>query len=151
MLVTKKTLSNLGSQINDSKGSKVSDFAKKQMERMGWKEGQGLGKNKDGITSHIKVSKKLETTGLGLDESKKEIQSKTEHWWHDDFTQHLNQFKIKNVKSKKKKRKLEEEQSAANESSKGPPSYDELFEATGGARLGMRARAKQSGKHKRTE
>ena len=30
-------------------------------------------------------------------------------------------------------------------------SYEDLFAATGGARLGMRARAKQSGKLKRTE
>jgi hypothetical protein len=32
-----------------------------------------------------------------------------------------------------------------------PPSFDELFAATGGARLGMRARANQKGKLLRTQ
>lgn len=183
----------MGSQINDTKGSKVSDFARKHMEKMGWKDGEGLGKEKQGLKSHIKVVKKLESSGLGLDESTKVLQSQTEHWWHDDFSNHLKQFKIgnksidsisksKSNKKKKNKRKLDETLSSTtyddddkvndletddkNSSSKkskkkskvttdlpssGPPSYEELFKATGGARLGMRARAKQDGKHKRTE
>jgi hypothetical protein len=72
----------------------------RKMKKMGWKEGQGLGINKDGITSYITVSKKLETSDVGLDESKKEVNDKTENYWHDDFSNHLNQFKIKNTKSK---------------------------------------------------
>ena len=42
MLVTNKTLSRMGAKVNESKGSKISDFALKQMEKMGWKEGEGL-------------------------------------------------------------------------------------------------------------
>lgn len=84
-----------------------------------------------------------------------------EHWWHNDFASNLKQFKVKGVKiikSKKKysKRKVEnsDETSALSSAStelSSPPSFDELFEATGGARLGMRARANQKGKIARTE
>lgn len=32
---------------------------------MGWKEGEGLGASKQGITEHIKVKKKFENWGVG--------------------------------------------------------------------------------------
>lgn len=32
-------------------------FAKKQLEKWGWKEGEGLGRNKDGMNNYIKTSK----------------------------------------------------------------------------------------------
>ena len=38
MIVTRKTLDDLGSKMNDSAGSKISDFARKQMEKYGWTE-----------------------------------------------------------------------------------------------------------------
>jgi len=47
------------------------------------------------------------------------------------------------------KRKKRDKQNPAEPS--GPPSFEELFKATGGARLGMRARADQQGKWIRTE
>jgi hypothetical protein len=34
------------------------------MEKFGWKEGQGLGKNEDGISDHIKAKKREENTGV---------------------------------------------------------------------------------------
>ncbi len=49
--------------------------------------------------------------------------------------------------SKKKKRKAD----AIEDESKNTPTFEELFAATGGARLGMRARANQNGKIQRTE
>jgi len=162
MLLTKKTISALGSDIKDAKGSKISSFAKKQMEKMGWIEGQGLGKNSDGLTSHIKVSKKEESTGLGLDTDKSEKISATENWWHDDFASSLASFKPKVDKKKKDKDKKKDKKKDKDETKEekkkrklaeitSPPSYEELFAATGGARLGMRARAKQTGKLLRTE
>ncbi|XP_031493560.1 G-patch domain-containing protein 1 [Nymphaea colorata] len=39
------------------------------MKQMGWEEGEGLGKEKQGIKGHIKVSKKQDTTGIGLDKA----------------------------------------------------------------------------------
>lgn len=158
MLLTKKTISALGSDIKDANGSKISNFAKKQMEKMGWVEGQGLGKNSDGSTTHIKVTKKEESSGLGLDKETSEKLSATEHWWHDDFASTLAAFKPKGLKEDKKKDKKKEKKEKRKEEKKkrkleasSPPSYEELFAATGGARLGMRARAKQTGKLLRTE
>lgn len=37
------------------------------MKEMGWEEGQGLGKHKQGIKEHVKVKKKQDTTGVGVD------------------------------------------------------------------------------------
>ncbi|KAF9330115.1 G patch domain-containing protein 4 [Linnemannia elongata] len=40
-------------------------FAEKQLAKFGWKSGDGLGKNKDGIKKSISVTKKNDTKGLG--------------------------------------------------------------------------------------
>ncbi|KAG6542823.1 hypothetical protein Mapa_015727 [Marchantia paleacea] len=37
------------------------------MQQMGWEEGHGLGKDLQGMKSHIRVSKKSDTSGIGLD------------------------------------------------------------------------------------
>ncbi|BBN09636.1 Pin2-interacting protein X1 [Marchantia polymorpha subsp. ruderalis] len=37
------------------------------MQQMGWEEGNGLGKDLQGMKSHIRVSKKSDTSGIGLD------------------------------------------------------------------------------------
>eukprot|EP00270_Netrium_digitus_P006985 TRINITY_DN2018_c0_g1_i9.p1 TRINITY_DN2018_c0_g1~~TRINITY_DN2018_c0_g1_i9.p1 ORF type:complete len:574 (+),score=189.70 TRINITY_DN2018_c0_g1_i9:40-1722(+) len=41
------------------------------MKQMGWEEGKGLGKNKQGIVSHLRVTKKADYGGLGVDEERK--------------------------------------------------------------------------------
>jgi len=38
MIVTKKTIDKLAYVMNDASGSKVSDFARKQLEKFGWSE-----------------------------------------------------------------------------------------------------------------
>ena len=38
-------------------------FGYKMLAKMGWNSGKGLGANQDGITSHIKVSQKLNNHG----------------------------------------------------------------------------------------
>jgi Pin2-interacting protein X1 len=135
----------MGTQMNNNSASKPSAFALKHMQKMGWEEGKGLGKNEDGISKFIHVEKKLDASGVGLDEVvKSEVK---ENWWHDAYSSNLKLFtsKISGTK-KRKKSKISREID-----SKNAPSYDDLFAATGGARLGMRARAEQKGKHKRTE
>ncbi|CAN6481101.1 unnamed protein product [Victoria cruziana] len=39
------------------------------MKQMGWEEGEGLGKEKQGIKGHIKVYQKQDTAGVGLDKA----------------------------------------------------------------------------------
>jgi Pin2-interacting protein X1 len=154
MLVTKKTADKLGGLINDGAGSAVSNFARRQMEKMGWSEGKGLGKNEDGIAKHIKVAKREDAAGLGTEAVKAEAVNASETWWHDDFSHHLKKFGLSKTNGKKssKKRNLSvADDSEKNVEGSAMPSYAELFAATGGARLGMRARAKQPGKHARTE
>ena len=139
MLMTKKTTEKRGLSIYDGAGSTISNFAKRQMEKMGYVEGQGLGKSNQGLTKHIKAVKKDDNAGLGIQE--KSYEEAPENWWHDAFSKQLQTFTSK----KKKKNKLNDAVVEA------PPTYDELFAATGGARLGMRARASQKGKIMRTE
>ncbi len=35
--------------------------------KMGWTEGKGLGSNEDGTTEHVKVQKKMDNKGIGVD------------------------------------------------------------------------------------
>ncbi|WP_411023685.1 G patch domain-containing protein, partial [Salmonella sp. s51228] len=42
-------------------------FGYKMLEKMGWREGEGLGISKTGITKHISVSVKSDNKGLGAD------------------------------------------------------------------------------------
>lgn len=96
------------------------------------------------MQNYIKVKKKEESSGLGLDEAAQVAISSTENWWHDSFAENLKSFKLKKKKGKKKAKKDSDEETKQ-------PTFDELFLATGGARLGMRARANQTGKLLRTE
>lgn len=155
MLLTKKTIAKMGSEMNQVSAAKPSAFALKQMEKMGWKEGQGLGKDETGIVKHIAVKKREENLGLGGDAP--EVSALPEHWWHDAFSANLNAMKskMKDKKSKKDKKDKKDKKGKKDKKDKpvidAPPTYEELFKATGGARLGMRARADQKGKLKRTE
>ena len=42
-----------------------SSFGRKMLEKLGWKEGEGLGKNKDGMKEHIRAKQRKEGLGLG--------------------------------------------------------------------------------------
>ncbi|XP_030370021.1 G patch domain-containing protein 4 [Scaptodrosophila lebanonensis] len=53
------------------------DFAKKILGKYGWKEGDGLGRNNDGITVPLKANLKFDNAGLGVDHSKEF----NDHWW----------------------------------------------------------------------
>lgn len=47
-------------------GSSASDFARRQLEKYGWQEGDGLGKERHGIREPIKVQKKNNQLGVGF-------------------------------------------------------------------------------------
>lgn len=158
-LLSKKRIDKLGSTINEAVGSKISSFARKHMEKMGWVEGSGLGKNKDGITSHIKVSTRLDNAGLISTTEKEETTQESAEWWHQEFHKNSIKFIEKSSKKKKKKQKEDAKESKKRKRDKCEvedktlviPSFDDLFKATGGVRLGMRARTSQIGKIRRTE
>ena len=137
----------MGSQMNNLSSSKPSKFALQQMEKMGWKEGQGLGKDSNGITKSISVKKREDNAGLGVEKQVEE--SLGENWWHDAFSANLKSFASKLDKKSDKKRKRQRGEDV--QENQAAPSYEDLFKATGGKRLGMRARADQPGKIKRTE
>lgn len=42
-----------------------SSFGHKMMAKMGWTEGKGLGKKNTGVVENVKVSKKIDNSGLG--------------------------------------------------------------------------------------
>ncbi|KAL7051116.1 hypothetical protein ACKWTF_004336 [Chironomus riparius] len=58
------------------------NFGKKIMERYGYKEGDGLGKNQNGIVEPIKANFKFDNTGLGDKGPVKE-----DHWWERVFNE----------------------------------------------------------------
>ena len=102
MVMTNKTISRMGAKINEAKGSKISNFARKQMEKMGWKEGEGLGKDSTGIQTHVKAVKREDTLGLGAENVEtKVLESVTDTWWAGAFDRAVQ--KSKERKSKKVK------------------------------------------------
>ncbi|KAJ6640817.1 G patch domain-containing protein 4 [Pseudolycoriella hygida] len=57
------------------------DFAKSILEKYGWNEGEGIGKNSDGIVKPIKASLKFNTAGLGHNRA----DEFNNHWWEKAF------------------------------------------------------------------
>ena len=119
---------------------------------MGWIAGQGLGKDKQGMKSHIKVKQRAEDEGIGHEKVK--VEQASSHWWQgavNDTLAKLNQSgtSSSNKKSKKKKSKKKSKKSKVVEIK--TYTDEELFIATGGARFGMRAQRKQEGKWARAE
>ena len=99
LLVTNKTLSRMGAKVNEAKGSKVSEFARRQMEKMGWKEGEGLGKDSTGIQTHVKAIKREDSLGLGAENSdSKVIESVTDTWWAGAFDRAVKKSKERKEK-----------------------------------------------------
>lgn len=87
----------------------MSSFAEKMMKKQGWKEGQGLGKDQQGISKAIKPSLKFDTAGIGHDQAKEF----TNNWWDLAYKKAANKIEVTEtsdqveVKSKKRKRKKE--------------------------------------------
>merc|ERR1712243_454624 len=65
------------------------------MKKMGWKEGDGLGKNLDGIVEPIKAKKKLNSNGLGF--------TKNSHSFSNDFYEAKLDAMLKEKKKRKKR------------------------------------------------
>ncbi|XP_059476373.1 G patch domain-containing protein 4 [Neocloeon triangulifer] len=91
------------------------DFAKAQLEKYGWKEGEGLGAQKTGISKAIRPGLKRDRMGLGADPA----EEFTNNWWnkaYDKAAQNVeisvndakDSVKVKTVKKKAKKKAKEE-------------------------------------------
>ncbi|KAF9103454.1 G patch domain-containing protein 4 [Mortierella sp. GBA35] len=64
-------------------------FAEKQLAKFGWKSGDGLGKNKDGIKKSISVTKKNDTKGLGGKLDKWDFA-----WWDHVFNKSVSNIQV---------------------------------------------------------
>ena len=88
-----------------------SAFGAKILEKFGWKEGEGLGKSKNGITEAIQIKRREENMGLG--KTKKEVMW-NDKWWEQSYNNILKDIKpLHNEKKEKnKERKNSEDKSA---------------------------------------
>lgn len=79
------------------------------MEKYGWKPGMGLGKDNSGIAEHIRVSKKANKRGIGMDSAKT-----FEPWWEKLYNktaqQSINGSKKDDSSSTKEKEKEKKEE-----------------------------------------
>ncbi|KAG8234299.1 hypothetical protein J437_LFUL014461 [Ladona fulva] len=66
------------------------DFARGLLEKYGWTEGKGLGKNETGISEALKPSLKFDTTGIGHDHS----DQFTFKWWEIAFNNAANRIEV---------------------------------------------------------
>ena len=139
-----------------------SDFAKRQLERMGWKQGNGLGKDRQGRAAPIIVKQRSDVTGgLGIEKEKvRQVQQTIQdEWWKDALGDTLSKLCDKKEKKKKRKRgtiadskNSEEHTNTETIQRKKVFTDEELFIATGGARFGMRAgKTRNQAKWRRTE
>jgi G-patch domain len=127
--------------------SSSSSFAQRQLEKMGWSAGTGLGKKRNGVTTHIVIQKREESVGLGSDKEAAaiKIREQSSEWWKDALGDTLAKLGGSADKKTSSKRK--------SSSSKRKAVTDaDLFQATGGARFGMRAgKTRNLAKWRRTE
>lgn len=73
------------------------DFARKLLEKQGWKEGSGLGKHGQGIAKPITAQQNKNEEGLGF---KKDS---FEPWWEDLYNQAAGKVEAKVKKDKRKR------------------------------------------------
>ena len=145
LLVGRKMRENNQQNFREHVSAPTSDFAKKQLEKMGWSEGTGLGKKRDGMTTHIRVKKRKDNVGLGGSE-KPDVEAVlgNSEWWKDSLGSTLARLgsKKKQKLSKKDKKKDKKDTSKiSRKENKASKKFtdEELFAATGGTRFGMRA------------
>jgi Pin2-interacting protein X1 len=154
----------LGAVLNESATtfspallSSDKSFAKRQLEKMGWTEGTGLGKRRDGMKEHVKIKQREDEMGLGREKMK--AQEVADVWWKDSAGDTLARLQKKKNSAKddkgKKKKSKKKKKNDKKEKIKRHFTDEELFAACGGARFGStsgaRANRSQHGKWKRSE
>ena len=134
--------------MNESVATGPNEFARKQLEKLGWKEGTGLGKNRDGRAEHIRVTKRRDGQAIGAASTEIDPVVTGDQWWKSSVGNTLARLAAAKKQKKSKKSKKEEKKKKKR---KLEYTDEELFEATGGARFGMRAQTQQRGKWNRAE
>ena len=147
-LVGRKHKAKLGADLNESVATGPNEFARKQLEKLGWKEGTGLGKNRDGRAEHIRVTKRRDGQAIGAASTEIDPVVTGDQWWKSSVGNTLARLAAAKKQKKSKKSKKEEKKKKKR---KLEYTDEELFEATGGARFGMRAQTQQKGKWNRAE
>ncbi|XP_017492081.1 PREDICTED: G patch domain-containing protein 4 [Rhagoletis zephyria] len=72
------------------------DFARRILNKYGWKEGEGLGKHSDGIVKPLKASMKFDHAGLGSDQAASDFNN---HWWERVFNEAATNVEVKSDKN----------------------------------------------------
>lgn len=68
------------------------DFARKILSKYGWKDGDGLGKNNNGIAKPLKATLKFDSSGFGADQAAADFNN---HWWERVFNEAANNVDVK--------------------------------------------------------
>ena len=154
-ILARKTINKMGGVLNESVADTSMDFGRKMLAKFGWSEGKGLGKNMDGMQSHIRVKQRAENLGLG---AQGEAEANAPAY-----------APPQPIEPRAKRRRREESSSGSDDSDSSADdesealvkqrlagsgvlpgmSDEQLFKLCGGARLGMRARGSQGGKQAR--
>lgn len=91
--------------LNSKWKNDKSAFGFKMLQKMGWKEEEGLGKNATGITSNIKVKRREDGLGLGMESLTDDAGNKGWNSTATSFNEVLDLLKSQYGSSKKKKSK----------------------------------------------
>ena len=81
------------------------EFAKKILNKYGWKEGEGLGKDGQGMAKPVKASLKFNNDGLGLDAAE-EFKN---HWWERVYNEASSNIELQKGDEGEVKMKLKDE------------------------------------------
>ncbi|XP_037426510.1 uncharacterized G-patch domain protein DDB_G0278987-like [Triticum dicoccoides] len=93
------------------------------MKQMGWEEGEGLGKDKQGIKGHVRVKQKQDTLGVGVDNPQNK--------WAYDTTQFDDILKKLKVQSTTPVKEIEDVSSSPDSTpKKDKPAKDEVTKVT---------------------
>lgn len=177
VIMTNATRKSLGANMQEQLATGPSAWAVKMLLKQGWEKGKGLGKNEDGIKTHVRVTKKEESLGVGFRVDAVNTQTWAQSMQasctppgriggsaavmldtsSDDTSS--DDGGVPAGKGSKRRREAATPASIAVAATVGiplsaygdAPSFEDLYAATGGARLGMRARAEQPGKIARAE
>eukprot|EP00794_Sanderia_malayensis_P014141 gene14141-15618_t len=103
-------------EVKRPKKTFSSDFAANQLAKSGWEDGQGLGRDKQGIKEAIKVSAKNDKNGLGVDLSEQFVF----HWWDHVFNKVASSIKVEHEDGEVKLSKNPESEKLEKISSKKP-------------------------------